>query len=57
MRENMREEMIQMVKNHKQVIVITKEGDNIHYAWDTKDIDERNRILSKALNELKLIEK
>ena len=48
--------MIQMVKNHKQVIVITKEGDEIHYAWDTKDIDERNRILSKVLNELKLIE-
>ena len=52
----MREDMIQMVKNHKQVIVITKEGDKIHYAWDTKDIDERNRILSKVLNELKLIE-
>lgn len=49
--------MIQMVRNHKQVIVITKEGDKISYAWDTKDTDERNRILSKALNELKLIEK
>lgn len=53
----MREDMIQMVKDHKQVIVITKEGDTIHYAWDTKDIDERNRILSKALNELKSIKK
>lgn len=46
--------MIQMVKNHKQVIVITKEGDKIHYAWDAKNIDERNRILSKVLNELKI---
>lgn len=53
----MRENMIQMVKNHKQVIVITKEGNEIHYAWDTKDIDERNRILLKVLNELKSIKK